>query len=164
MEGHRGSERGRRAVRGADTDSGGRRTGPIDLEDHEEGIEKEILPAYDGSSKSGPPRYLDIMMSASFASGNTGRGIRVETMEMNNLGGVQTTRAVPVDEHRQSADRPLGDPFSDEQRLAASSAPPSPATTNHENENENENDMAAPREQTTTRTDSPEVLSISFYT
>jgi len=45
--------RGVRGVRGADTDEGGRRAGPIDST---EGFEDESLPAYDGTLER-PPKY-----------------------------------------------------------------------------------------------------------
>jgi hypothetical protein len=96
--------RGRRAVRGADTDAQGRREGPVDPDDHEEGIEKEILPAYDAGQK-GPPRYADVMYGFNpFRRGAGQPGGGGEHVELSQLG-------IP---DRHPADRPLGgDPFED---------------------------------------------------
>jgi len=56
-----GRGRGESGVHGSDTDQGGRRAGHLDPEEHGEGIEKEVLPAYDSSLKR-PPRYADHML------------------------------------------------------------------------------------------------------
>lgn len=100
-------------MRGADTDAGGRRDGPVDPDEQGEGIEKEELPAYESGAKSGPPRYVDVMMGGGGIGGVWGRafgGGRTTTtpaatqpaaggeMEMGNM-------------NRHPADRPLGDPF-----------------------------------------------------
>ncbi|EJD05034.1 uncharacterized protein FOMMEDRAFT_139637 [Fomitiporia mediterranea MF3/22] len=50
--------RGRRAVRGADTDLYGRRGGRQDSDDLD-GDDKEELPAYESVAIGGPPRYAD---------------------------------------------------------------------------------------------------------
>lgn len=95
-------------MRGADTDTGGRRTGPVDAEEHGEGIEKEELPAYESGAKSGPPRYMDVMLG----SGGLSRGIGVGSggQPRDESGGyVEMTNL-----NRHPADRPLGDPFADE--------------------------------------------------
>lgn len=54
----RDERRGRRAVRGADTDAGGRRGGARDADDIEGGMDdKDVLPAYD--TVGSPPQYAD---------------------------------------------------------------------------------------------------------
>jgi len=65
-----GRGRGDRGVQGAETDQAGRRNDSVNPVEHE-GIEKEVLPAYDSSLKR-PPRYQELMRSGDSGSIESG--------------------------------------------------------------------------------------------